>query len=346
VSSAEGPARKAARWLGVLAPYAVVVLLLAAFTLLIRLREGPRQAAFFFSLPNLQLIAAHAMLVAAVGVGMTLLMISGGIDLSVGYVVSLVTVTTVLAYRWAGGQEPWASALAIAVGLATGTLFGLTNGLLVTWLRILPFVATLGTMGVARGLGQHLAEGRTIGFSQQSVVSPPWTEWLGQVEPEPAWLVFGPGVWSVLLVALAAGVMLRWTVLGRYCFAIGSSEATARLCGIHVSRTKLLLYVLAGLITGWAGVLQTARGRTGSFNVQAGLELEVIAAAVIGGASLSGGEGSVVGTLLGAFLLAALQSACVTLRLENEARFVVVGLIIVSVGAWNSWRQRRLRLAA
>jgi ribose transport system permease protein len=299
VSSAEEPARKAARWLGMLAPYAVVVLLLAAFTLLIRLREGPRQAAFFFSLPNLQLIAAHAMLVAAVGVGMTLLMISGGIDLSVGYVVSLVTVTTVLAYRWAGGQEPWASTLAIAVGLATGTLFGLTNGLLVTWLRVLPFVATLGTMGVARGLGQHLAEGRTIGFSEQSVVSPPWTEWLGQVEPEPAWLVFGPGVWSVLLVALAAGVMLRWTVLGRYCFAIGSSEATARLCGIHVSRTKLLLYVLAGLITGWAGVLQTARGRTGSFNVQAGLELEVIAAAVIGGASLSGGEGSVVVTLLG-----------------------------------------------
>jgi ribose transport system permease protein len=329
-----------------LAPYAVVLLLLASLSLVIRLREGPRQAAFFFSLPNLQLIAAHAMIVAAVGVGMTLLMISGGIDLSVGYVVSLVTVTTVLAYRWAGGQEPWASVAAIAAGLATGTLFGLTNGLLVTWLRVLPFVATLGTMGVARGLGQHLAEGRTVGFSDQGVVSPPWTEWLGKVEPEPAWLVFGPGVWSVLAVALAAGIMLRWTVPGRYCFAIGSNEAAARFCGINVSRTKLFLYVLAGGITGWAGVLQTARGRTGSFNVQAGLELEVIAAAVIGGASLSGGEGTVVGTLLGAFLLAALQSACVTLRLENEARFVVVGLIIVGVGAWNSWRQHRLRFAA
>jgi ribose transport system permease protein len=327
-----------------LAPYAVVLLLLAAFSLLIRLREGPRPAAFFFSLPNLQLIAAHAMIVAAVGIGMTLLMISGGIDLSVGYVVSLVTVTTVLAYRGAGGQEPWASVSAIGVGLATGTLFGLTNGFLVTSLRVLPFVATLGTMGVARGLGQHLAEGRTVGFSDQGVVSPGWTKWLGMVEPDPPWLVFGLGVWSVLLVALAAGVMLRFSVLGRHCFAIGSSEATARLCGIQVTRTKLLLYVLAGLITGWAGVLQTARGSTGSFNVQAGLELEVIAAAVIGGASLSGGEGTVAGTLLGAFLLAALQNACVTLRLENEARFVVVGLIIVGVGAWNSWRQRRLRL--
>jgi ribose transport system permease protein len=333
---------KLAARLGALAPYAAVVLLLAAFCLLI-VRQGQRQAEFFFSLENLQLISAHAMIVAAVGIGMTLLMISGGIDLSVGYVVSLVTVTTVLAYRWTGGHEPWTSAVAMAVGLATGALFGLANGLLVTGLRVLPFVATLGTMGVARGLGQHLAEGRTIGFSDQGVVSPGWTEWLGKIEPEPAWLVFGPGVWSVLLVALAAAVMLRWTVLGRHCFAIGSSEPTARLCGVHVGRTKLVLYILAGLITGWAGVLQTARGRTGSFNVQAGLELEVIAAAVIGGASLSGGEGTVLGTLLGAFLLAALQSACVTLRLENEARFVVVGLIIVGVGAWNSWRQRRLR---
>jgi ribose transport system permease protein len=334
---------KLAARLGMLAPYAAVVLLLAAFSLLIRMREGTRQAEFFFSLANLQLIAAHAMIVAAVGVGMTLLMISGGIDLSVGYVVSLVTVTTVLAYRWSDGQEPWASVVAIAFGLATGALFGLANGLLVTWLRVLPFVATLGTMGVARGLGQHLAEGRTIGFSDQGVVSPRWTEWLGKIEPEPAWLVFCSGVWSVLLVAIGAGVMLRWTVLGRHCFAIGSSEPTARLCGVQVERTKLVLYVLAGLITGWAGVLQAARGRTGSFNVQAGLELEVIAAAVIGGASLSGGEGAVLGTLLGAFLLAAMQSACVSLRLENEARFVVVGLIIVGVGAWNSWRQRRLR---
>jgi ribose transport system permease protein len=334
-------------WLEALAPYLIVLLVLAGFSLWIRLQEGPRQTAFFFSLANLQLIAAHAMIVATVAVGMTLLMISGGIDLSVGYVVSLVTVTTVLAYRrgaeeWGLG-EPLVSMAAIVAGLGTGVAAGAANGLLVTRLRVVPFVATLGTLGVARGLGQWLAEGQTVAFVRRGVFWPAWTEWLGRVEPEPSWLLFGLGVWSVLLVALAAGVMLRYTVLGRHCFAIGSNEATARLCGVNVQGTKFLLYVLAGLITGWAGVLQTARGRTGSHNVQAGLELEVIAAAVIGGASLSGGEGSMVGTLLGAFLLAALQSACVTLRLENEVRFVVVGIIIVGVGAWNSWRQRRLR---
>jgi ribose transport system permease protein len=338
-----GPARGSPGRLAVLAPYVIVVLVLAGFSFWIRLKEGPRRTEFFFSLANLQLIAVHAMIVATVGVGMTLLMISGGIDLSVGYVVSLVTVTTVLAYRWAGGEEPWASVAAVTAGLLTGMAFGLTNGLVVTRLGVLPFVATLGTMGVAQGVGRQLSGGRTVGFAEQGGVAPAWTLFLGKLEPDPPWLLFGLGVWSVLLVALAAGLLLRYTVVGRHCFAIGSSEATARLCGVQVPRTKLLLYVLAGLITGWAGILQTARGSTGSFNVQAGLELEVIAAAVIGGASLSGGEGTVIGTLLGAFLLAALQSACVTLQLENEVRFIVVGFIVIGVGAWNSWRQRRLR---
>jgi ribose transport system permease protein len=323
-----------------LAPYLVVLLVVAGFSVWIRVKEGPQRTAFFFSLANLQMIAVHAMIVATVGIGMTLLMISGGIDLSVGYVVSLVTVTTVLAYRWMGGEEPWASVAAIVVGLLTGMGFGWINGSVVTRLQVLPFVVTLGTMGVAQGLGQQLSGGTTVGFAEGGLQTPPWTRLLGKIEPEPTWLVFGLGVWSVVLVALAAGVMLRYSVLGRHCFAIGSSEATARLCGVNVPRTKRLLYVLAGLITGWAGVLEASRGGTGSFNVKAGLELEVIAACVIGGASLSGGEGTVVGTLLGALLLATLQNACVTLDLRNEVRFIVVGVIIVGVGAWNSWRQR------
>ncbi len=325
-----------------LVPYLIVLAVLAGLSVWIRVQEGPRRLAFFYSLDNLRLIAAHAMIVAAVAIGMTLLMVSGGIDLSVGYVVSLVTVTTVLAYRKAGGEEPWASLAALAVGLGTGVAAGLANGLLVTRLRVLPFVATLGTLGVARGLGQWLAGGQTVAFVEGGATWPAWTDWLGQIEPEQSWLLFGPGVWSVLAVAAAAAVLLRFTVLGRHCFAIGSNEATARLCGVNVTRTKLLLYVLAGLITGWAGILQAARGHTGSHNAQAGLELEVIAAVVIGGGSLSGGEGSVGGTLLGVLLLAALQSACAALDLGNEARFIVVGAIIVGVGALNGWRQRRL----
>jgi ribose transport system permease protein len=333
--------RLLSRWPPQLGPILIVLCVLVGFSLWIRFQEGPERLGFFYSLDNLQLVAAHAMIVAAVAVGMTILMISGGIDLSVGYVVSLTTVVTVLVYRQVAGNEPWSSLAAIGAGLGAGVLAGTFNGLLVTRLRVVPFIATLGTLGVARGLAQWLAKGKTVAFVEQGVFWPQWTEWLGRIEPEPRWLLFGWGVWSVLVVALVAGVMLRYTVLGRRCFAIGSNEATARLCGVAVERTKLLLYVLAGLITGWAGVLQTARLHAGSHNVQAGLELEVIAAVVIGGGSLSGGEGSVAGTLLGALLLAALQSACVTLNLENEVRFIVVGTIIVGVGALNSWRQRR-----
>jgi len=250
----------------------------------------------------------------------------------------------VKAHGWTGGEseEPWASVVAIACGLATGMVCGLGNGLLVTRLRVLPFVATLGMLGIARGLAQRLASGQTVAFvatDEGKSYWPDWTTRLGAVEPEPPWLLFGFGVWSVLMVALAAAVVLRYSVLGRHCFAIGSNEAAARLCGVPVERTKLLLYVLAGLITGWAGILQTARGRTGNHNAAAGLELEVIAAVVIGGGSLSGGEGSIGGTLLGALLLGAIQSACSTLQLENEVRFIVVGAIIVGVGALNASRQ-------
>jgi ribose transport system permease protein len=323
-----------------LGPYLIVLALLAGFTYLIWYQQGPRQLEYFYSLDNLQLITTHAMIVATVAIGMTLLMISGGIDLSVGYVVSLVTVTTVLAYRAAGGEDLWASVAGILVGLGTAVLCGLCNGLLVTQLRVLPFVATLGMLGVARGLGQHLSKGQPVAFADGGVHSPPWTDWFGRTSPEPAWLLLSPGVWTVLLAALAAAVLLRYTVLGRHCYAIGSNEATARLCGVRVRTTKLVLYLLAGLITGWAGILQTARLRSGHFNAQAGLELEVIAAVVIGGGSLAGGEGSIVGTLLGALLLGVLQNACVTLGLENEVRFIVVGAIIVGVGAWNGWRQR------
>jgi ribose transport system permease protein len=323
-----------------LAPYLIVLALLAAFTYLIWYQQGPQRLQYFYSLDNLQLITTHAMIVATVAIGMTLLMISGGIDLSVGYVVSLVTVTTVLAYRAAGGEDLWASVAGILVGLGTGVLCGLCNGLLVTQLRVLPFVATLGMLGVARGLGQHLSKGQPVAFSDGGVHSPAWANWFGRTSPEPDWLLLSPGVWAVLLAALAAALLLRYTVLGRHCFAIGSNEATARLCGVRVRTTKVVLYLLAGLVTGWAGILQTARLRSGHFNAQAGLELEVIAAVVIGGGSLAGGEGSIVGTLLGALLLGVLQNACVTLGLENEVRYVVVGAIIVGVGAWNAWRQR------
>ena len=323
-------------------PYLGLLLVVALFSFL-TWRQGTVK--IFLSLDNLKLVTVHAAIPATVALGMTMIMISGGIDLSVGYVVSLVTVTTVLAYRWADAS-PWlhdtASLWAILVGVGTGGLAGLSNGVLITQLQVAPFVVTLGMMGAARGLAQYLSEGQPVTFP--NVVRPPdWVPWLGAIEPKQRWLGIGPAPWTVVVVALAAGVLLRYSVLGRYIYALGSSEPTARLCGINVERTKIVIYVLAGLITGWAGILQTARSEAGFYNVQAGLELEVIAAVVIGGGSLTGGEGTITGTLIGAIMLQVLDNGCSKLDQPREFRFILIGAIIVGVAALNSWRQRRLR---
>ena len=324
-------------------PYIGLVLVVAIFSLLIWWRRGADDVLPFLGPDNLKLVLVHAAIPAAVALGMTIIMISGGIDLSVGYVVSLVTVTTMLAHNWAARQPAFAglaSICAIMAGLGTGLLCGCANGILITQLRVVPFVATLGMMGVARGVAQFLADGKPIAFVD-ATRPPGWVPWLGAIEPEPRWLRVGPSVWVVLALAGIVAVILRYTVLGRYCFALGSNESTARLCGVKVNRTKIVLYTLAGLLTGFAGILQFARSGFGSHDMAAGLELDVIAAVVIGGGSLLGGEGSVGGTLVGAFLIQILASGCSKLRLPMELRFIIIGLIIVVVSAANNWRQRR-----
>jgi ribose transport system permease protein len=297
------------------------------------------------------LLAVHAAIPATVALGMTMIMISGGIDLSVGYVVSLVTVVTMLAYRWAANQrylEGLAGPVAILTGVGTGAIVGWANGMLISRLKVVPFVVTLGMMGVARGLAQSLSGGQPVTFVNSlhpdlSVAQPAWVSWLGAIEPEPRWLGLGPAALSVLVLALAVGILLHYTVLGRYCYALGSNEATARLCGIDVEKTKVILYTLAGVFTGWAGILQFSRSAAGLHDVAAGLELDVIAAVVIGGGSLSGGEGTVTGTLVGAMMITVLSNGCSKLKLPMEFRFIVIGLIIVIVSAVNTWRQRRMR---
>jgi ribose transport system permease protein len=298
----------------------------------------------FLSVSNFKLIAVHTAVTATVALGMTMIMISGGIDLSVGYVVSLVTVITMITYRMAAGNAfsgSSASFWAVIAGIGTGALVGCANGSLITALKVVPFVVTLGMMGIARGLARFLTKGSPIVFPEFAP-PPKWVPWLGAIEPDPPWLGVGPSVWSVLFLAMGVAAILRYTVLGRYCYALGSNEATARLCGINIERTKVILYTLAGLLTGWAGILQFARSRAGLHDVQAGLELDVIAAVVIGGGSLSGGEGTVTGTLVGAFMITVLSNGCSKLDLPMEFRFIIIGMIIVVVSAVNTWRQRRL----
>jgi ribose transport system permease protein len=286
------PARRSGRsWrfvdvLSLLGPYLGLALVVGIFSVLLAWKSGRYGLEIFLSLGNLKVMLVHASVPAAVALGMTMIMISGGIDLSVGYVVSLVTVTAMLAYRAADRAYPSLATLAcITAGLGTGALAGLTNGMMITRLRVVPFVVTLGTMGVARGLAQYLAKGQPVQLPRPAQ-PPGWMSWLSEIqEPVPHWLIVGPAPWSVLILALLAGVFLKYTVLGRYCYALGSNESTARLCGVQVERTKVIFYALAGLLTGWAGVIQLARSQAGVHDIQAGMELDVIAAVVIGGAA-------------------------------------------------------------
>jgi ribose transport system permease protein len=339
--------------LRVFAPFAGLSLVVVIFALL-TWWNGTLED--FLALGNFKLIVAHSSVVAAAGLGMTIIMIAGGIDLSVGYVISLVTVVMMLAFRAVvGSSSPgeaafWLPGLAaLAAGLITGSVCGLANGLAVTKLRVVPFVATLAMLGIARGIGIYLTDGGRLSFP--SGYSPAlWMRAFGAIEPSSVspslgWLIVSPAAWSVVVLGALVAFGLRYTVLGRYCFAIGSNEATARLCGVRVERTKILLYTLAGLLTGWAGVLQFCRTNAGSHDVAAGLELSVIAAVVIGGGSLNGGEGTILGTIIGALIMTVLENGCSRLNLKPDVRYVIIASIILIVAALNSRRQKN-RLAS
>jgi ribose transport system permease protein len=153
--------------------------------------------------------------------------------------------------------------------------------------------------------------------------------------------LFDPGVWSVLVLAGAVAVLLRYTVFGRYCYAIGSNEATARLCGVSVPRTKVGVYVLAGLLAGWAGVLTFAHGSSGNPNAGVGMELVVIAAVVIGGASLNGGQGGVFGTLIGVLIWGIIDSGVRLFNAPVEFTYVLMGVFFIVNTALSQWQRRR-----
>ena len=281
----------------------------------------------------------HSSTVPAVAaLGMLLIIISGGIDLSVGSVIALVTVVSMRVYNHceAWGLGPWTSLAAVAAGIAAGGLCGLANGLVITRLRITPFLATLGMMGIARGLATWLAGRTRLTFTGEV---PDWVKVLYTARNRV--LFFDPGVWSFLLLAGLVALLLRYTLLGRYCYAAGSNEATARLCGINVHRTKLAIYTLAGLFAGWAGILRFAHSTSGDPGTGEGLELEVIAAVVLGGASLSGGRGTVAGTLAGVLMLGVLVSCVGFIQVPIEVKYILIGSVVIVNTAVGQWQRRR-----
>lgn len=299
-------------WLTRAGPAAGLIAVVLIFALL---TDEPGR---YLSSFNLRIVLSQTVIVALGAIGMTMIVVSGGIDLSVGAVIALTGVITALTL---GARLPPAVAILLAV-LAGGTV-GAINGAVITTLRVVPFIVTLGMLGIARGVAKWLAHEQTVN------VAPSWVNDLLVTFPNPSWLIFPPGVWTTIVLAVLAAFVLNRTVFGRHIFALGSNEAAARACGIATNRLKVMTYSVAGCLFGLAGVMQMSRLRQGDPTVANGVELDIIAAVVIGGGSLSGGEGTIAGSLIGALIMAFLRNGCQQMGWPNYIQEIIIGVIIV-----------------
>lgn len=291
----------------------------------------------FFSLMNPQFMTAGNVVgillaTAVIGIlalGTTFVIITGGIDLSIGTGMTLCSVMTgVFLTFW--GLPLWVGVLG---GIATGALMGAFNGTVISYLAVPPFIATLAMMMIARGLSLIISDTSPIYFNS----TPGFTDIaLGRLIPG-----IPNGVLVLFAAAAVAAVVLGRSLAGRYTFAIGSNEQATALSGVDVKRWKVLIYTLAGAFTGVAGVLMAARLNSAQPGLGMGYELEAIAAVIIGGTSLQGGKGSIIGTLIGALIMSVLSNGLRMMAVAQEWQFVVVGTVILIAVYLDMLRRRR-----
>lgn len=286
----------------------------------------------FLTTDNLFNIGTQTAVVAVIAIGMTLVIITAGIDLSVGSVAALSGVSGVILMVNAGLPP----VLGIAGGILVGATCGLVNGLLVSSAGLNPFIATLGMLTVARGL-VFITTGAVAVFG-----APDSFRLLGQgvIGPIPIPIIV------IVVVAVLGYIVLSRTKLGRYAYAMGSNPEAARLSGIPIKRYLTSVYVISGALAGLGGMIAASRVNSGQPNYGVGLELDVIAAAVIGGASLFGGQGTILGTLIGAFLIALIRNGAVLLNVDIFYQSVIIGVVIWLAVFWDQYRRRRLASAS
>ncbi|MFZ5496976.1 MAG: ABC transporter permease [Verrucomicrobiota bacterium] len=279
----------------------------------------------FVTRDNFAIIFQQTAVIGVAALGMTLVIVAGGIDLSAGSIIALGTV--VIALLLQKGVSPLLAAFG---GVGVAALCGAFSGLLITQLRLLPFVVTLGMMGALRGAAKGLANEQPV-YPDET-----WLNGLMQLGRSG----LPSGVWLMLGLAVLVSLAMRSTRFGRHVFAVGSNELTARLCGVPVERVKLLVYALGGAFAGVGAVLQFAYLTGGDPTTAAGLELNIIAAVVIGGASLAGGQGTITGTLVGALIMSVVANGCTKLGLSNWVQEIVTGGIIIAAVLLDYLRRR------
>ena len=305
-------------WLERLLPFASVVALFIVLSI---------ASPYFLTLQNLSSVCRQTAVINIIALGMTLIMISGGIDLSVGSVMAFAGIcgTTMLASGW--GLVP-----SLAGAMLAGAAWGLVNSSLITLLRVSPFIATLGTMGAARGLTLVLTNGMPVVNLPDS---------FGRLGDGNVFRIVPVPLAILVVLAILTGFILKYTRLGRYAYAIGSNVEAARYAGVAIRRYLIAIYLFCGALTGLAGMIESSRLMTGQPTAGQGYELSVIASVVIGGGSLSGGEGTVTGTMAGAFLMGLISNGSNLLGVSPFWQQVLIGGVIILAVAVDEFRKRR-----
>jgi ribose transport system permease protein len=281
----------------------------------------------FLTSTNLSSVVRQTAVINIMALGMTVIIIAGGIDLSVGSILALSGLLGAMI------MEKHGIGWGIAAGMLVGMLCGFANGLMITSLRISPFIVTLGTMGIYRGFALIISKGLPVHEI------PPSFSYLGE-----GTLLGVPFVlWILLLCAVVTHILLEHTRHGRYAFSIGSNPDAAFYAGVPVKFHTIVVYAGAGLLTGLSGMIEVSRLMTGQPTGGQGYELTAIAAVVIGGASLRGGEGSVLGTLVGAFIMGLLANGSDLLGTNPYWQQVIIGAVIILAVAFDELRKRRLK---
>ena len=281
----------------------------------------------FLTETNLASVVRQTAVINIMALGMTMVIIAGGIDLSVGAILAMGGLLGTMAME--RGAPIW---VGVAAGVLAGLGCGFTNGFLTTRLRINPFIVTLGTLGIIRGTALIISNGLPVHRIPQQF------SFLGEGA------LFGvPFVlWLLVVCGVGAHVVLEHTRLGRYAFAIGSNESAALYAGIPVAFHTTAVYAICGMLTGLAGMIEASRLMTGQPTAGQGYELQAIAAVVIGGGSLRGGEGSVIGTLIGAFIMGLLANGSDLLGISPYLQQAIIGAVIILAVTVDELRKRKL----